>query len=315
MPFVIGAVIAWIVQKPADKLSDKLHFNHSHCAGGMAVAVFISLAALITMIAVLLLNTAVGFFSDFTVYIKKAAELINEYKEKFYSLFENLPEEFLTAADSFYNGSFTKIIDSAASAVSYSAAGIAKKLPAFAVSSIVAAVASCYIASDYKGLVRFFRSVCGKRIYENTLRIKNIFTESVLKLIKGYIKIMVLTFFELLAGLLILRVKYAPFIAVLVSLIDILPVLGCGTVLIPWAVIDICLHNFPQGIGLIVLYALITLVRNFAEPKIIGKEIGINPLFMLLSMFIGVKLLGFAGVFIFPVTFIVIVKYYKEEMQ
>lgn len=61
------------------------------------------------------------------------------------------------------------------------------------------------------------------------------------------------------------------------------------------------------------IYAVITVIRDFAEPKIIGKQIGINPLFTLLSMFIGIKLLGFAGVIIFPTALIVTVKYYSED--
>ena len=136
---------------------------------------------------------------------------------------------------------------------------------------------------------------------------------SVFKLIKGYGILMLMTFLELLAGFLILRVKYALLLSLLIAVIDILPVLGTGTVLIPWGIAGLILKNTALGIGILVLYAVITVIRNFAEPKIIGKQIGINPLFTLLSMFIGIKLLGFAGVIIFPTALIVTVKYYSED--
>ncbi len=136
---------------------------------------------------------------------------------------------------------------------------------------------------------------------------------SVFKLIKGYAILMLMTFLELLAGFLILRVKYALLLSLLIAVIDILPVLGTGTVLIPWGIAGLILKNTALGIGILVLYAVITVIRNFAEPKIIGKQIGINPLFTLLSMFIGIKLLGFAGVIIFPTALIVTVKYYSED--
>ena len=135
---------------------------------------------------------------------------------------------------------------------------------------------------------------------------------SVFKLIKGYAILMLMTFLELLAGFLILRVKYALLLSLLIAVVDILPVLGTGTVLIPWGIAGLILKNTALGIGILVLYAVITVIRNFAEPKIIGKQIGINPLFTLLSMFIGIKLLGFAGVIIFPTALIVTVKYYSE---
>ena len=124
-----------------------------------------------------------------------------------------------------------------------------------------------------------------------------------------------ITFLELLAGLYILRIKYAPLLAALISVIDILPVLGTGTVLVPWAAAELLARDTAAGIGLLVLYAVITVIRNFAEPKIIGKEMGINPLFTLLAMFIGLKLFGFAGILLLPITLIVVVKYYKDEME
>ena len=135
---------------------------------------------------------------------------------------------------------------------------------------------------------------------------------SVFKLLKGYAILMLMTFLELSAGFLILRVKYALLLSLLIAVIDILPVLGTGTVLIPWGIAEILFKNTGLGIGILVIYAVITVIRNFAEPKIIGRQIGINPLFTLLSMFIGIKLLGFAGVIIFPTALIVTVKYYSE---
>ena len=69
------------------------------------------------------------------------------------------------------------------------------------------------------------------------------------------------------------------------------------------------------GIGLIVLYLLISYVRNFSEPKIIGKKIGINPLFTLASMFVGIKVAGIAGLFVFPLVLIVVIEYYKIQLN
>lgn len=108
--------------------------------------------------------------------------------------------------------------------------------------------------------------------------------------------------------------KYAPVIALLIAVVDVLPVLGTGTVVIPWGITEILLGNGVRGVGLFVMYAVVTLVRSFAEPKIIGNQIGINPLFTLIAMFVGLKTLGFLGVLIFPTVLIVTVEYYKEQM-
>lgn len=161
----------------------------------------------------------------------------------------------------------------------------------------------------------FLHGVFGKKIWNNALKIKDIFINSVLKLVKGYLILMLITLLELVAGLYLLRVKYAPIIALIISVVDVLPVLGTGTVVIPWGIIEIIMGNGAKAVGLFVLYAVITLVRSFAEPKIIGNQIGINPLFTLIAMFVGLKTLGFLGVLIFPTVLIVTVEYYKQQMD
>ena len=83
--------------------------------------------------------------------------------------------------------------------------------------------------------------------------------------------------------------------------------------LIPWAAVEFIMGNTARGTSLAALYIVITVIRNFAEPKIIGKQMGIKPLFTLLAMFIGIKLFGLAGIFILPITLIVVIEYYKDK--
>ena len=122
-----------------------------------------------------------------------------------------------------------------------------------------------------------------------------------------------LTVAELTIGFFLLKIKYAPLLALAIAIVDLLPVLGTGAVLIPWGIIWLLIGKIPLGISILVLYAIITVVRNFAEPKIIGGQIGIHPLFTLIAMFVGIKFFGVLGVFILPISLIVIVKYYKSE--
>ena len=99
---------------------------------------------------------------------------------------------------------------------------------------IVTLVASCYIAKDFKRLLKFYRNLFGENVYSKTHRIKEIVFNSVIKFIKGYLLLMLFTFFELLVGFYILKVRYAVVLALIVSIVDLLPILGTGTVLVPW---------------------------------------------------------------------------------
>jgi predicted PurR-regulated permease PerM len=85
--------------------------------------------------------------------------------------------------------------------------------------------------------------------------------------------------------------------------------------MVPWAVIAVLLGDYYLGIGLAVLFVIVVILRNFLEPKIIGKQVGINSLFTLATMFLGLKVLGILGLFLFPIIFIVTVQYYKNEMK
>lgn len=315
LPFAVGAVIAWLVQKPADFLAERLPVKRSLCAAAMALLLFLLAAVLLVFAGFKLFGAAGGLLGEISDCAGKIGDYFSTLQNHIHSYFSGFSEEITAVFRSVYDTTLKEVVARFSSGVTAAAGQAAKGTPAFLVSLIVSAVASCYIAADFPGLMRFGRSLCGKRIYTRVLRIKDIFLNSIVKLIKGYALLMLLTFVELLIGLLILRIRYAPLLAALIAVIDVLPVLGTGTVLIPWAAIEFLFGNTALGAGLIAVYAVIAVVRNFAEPKIIGGQMGINPLFTLLSMFIGLKLFGFWGMLLLPILFIVVIKYYKDEME
>ena len=314
-PFVLAVIIAYLCQKPAFYISKRLKINKGFCAAFLAASIYVlavTVASLIFYGFFIAAGKLTKEIPDFLTYI---SDLLYKLEEKFYNIFENLTPEITDYITLVMKDSLGDIAHKLTNYFSLIAANTAKKTPSFLFSSIVALVASCYIAKDYDGLKRFLQNICGKNIYSNIIKVKIVFSQSILKLLKGYFLLTLLTFAELLIGFWILNFKLVLILAMAVALVDLLPVLGTGTVLIPWGIIEIALGNSFKGIGVLLLYLVITVVRNFAEPKIIGGQIGINPLFTLLSMFIGLKLLGCGGVIILPIIFIVTVKYYKNEME
>lgn len=315
LPFVIGALAAFAMQKPAVFLSDRVHIKRSLCAAVLTVLLFAVLSALLVLGGIKGATALGGLAADLTGYFGKLAKSLGELKTKFETVLSSIPYGLAETADSLYGNALNRLTALLTGAVSSAAGSAVKAAPEFLLGIIIAAVSGCYIAADFEGLKGFVSGVLGKRIYGNLLKIKDIAVNNVFKLIKGYAILMLITFLELTAGLMLLKIKYALLLALLISFIDILPVLGTGTVVIPWGIAEIVTGNGGRGIGLLVMYAVITVVRNFAEPKIIGDKIGINPLFTLLAMFIGLKTAGLAGVLLFPTALIVTVKYYKNEMK
>ncbi len=117
---------------------------------------------------------------------------------------------------------------------------------------------------------------------------------------RAYLLIMALTFAELFVAFSLMGVSYAFLTAAAVALVDLLPILGVGTVLLPWSAISFLMGDPRLGIGLLLTYAVVSLVRQFVEPRLIGKELGIPPLLSIITMYVGFRLFGFIGLISAP---------------
>jgi sporulation integral membrane protein YtvI len=129
---------------------------------------------------------------------------------------------------------------------------------------------------------------------------------SIVNYFGAYLKIMAVTFAELLIGLSIIRGSFSILPAFAISLVDFVPALGCGTVLIPWAAIALITGNTTLGVGLFILYGIIFGIRQFIEPKIVGDQLGLNPLLTLAAMYLGFLAIGPIGIIVMPIVVTVI---------
>lgn len=120
--------------------------------------------------------------------------------------------------------------------------------------------------------------------------------------VRSYLLIMSITFIELSIGLSVIGIPNAVLIAFMIAIFDILPVLGTGGIMIPWTIITFIQGNYQVSIGILVVYVIVTIVRNILEPKIVGGQLGLHPVVALMSMFIGANLIGVIGLFGFPIT-------------
>jgi len=96
---------------------------------------------------------------------------------------------------------------------------------------------------------------------------------------------------------------------------DIIPVLGPGTLIIPWAVWSFVVGDIGFGIGLLVIYIIVSVTRYILEPKIVGDRVGLHPLAALAAIFIGMKLFGLVGLILGPITLAVVLAMLKARRQ
>ena len=118
--------------------------------------------------------------------------------------------------------------------------------------------------------------------------------------LKAQFLLLSVTFACLTLGLLLLGIRPPFLLAALIALVDALPILGSGTVLVPWAIFCIIGNDLKSGIGLLILYGIIALLRSMLEPKLLGKQIGLPPLIALAAMYIGFSAAGILGLLLAP---------------
>ena len=123
---------------------------------------------------------------------------------------------------------------------------------------------------------------------------------ALIRYFRAYVILSVLTFGEMFFGLTVLKIPYAFLVAGLIALVDFLPLLGAGTVLVPWAIVALLLGNGRLGTGLLIIFGLHTLIRQILEPKLISRELGLHPLASLIAVYAGWSLFGVGGMLIAP---------------
>lgn len=158
-----------------------------------------------------------------------------------------------------------------------------------------------YFGSDYESITAFLKCQLSEKQAAFAHELKREFFDTVLSVLRAYAILLAMTFTELAVGFTVLGLPYALLSALMIALVDILPVFGTGTVLVPWGLGAIFTGNTKLGLCILALYGIITVIRQAAEPKILGSSVGMHPLATLFAMYIGLKLCGIWGLFLFPI--------------
>ena len=190
-----------------------------------------------------------------------------------------------------------------------------RALPSLLFGLLVWVIASFYSSVEFEATTRALSllvpSVLADKLPQWRARAGEIFR----RYLKAYLLLFALTFGELLVGFLALGVRYVFLLALVTALLDALPVVGVGAVLIPFSILSFAGGDTFRGVGLLILYILMTVVRQIAEPHLVGKSLGLHPLLMLFSFYVGLKLFGVAGIFIGPVLAVAVKGFFEGRQK
>lgn len=344
-PFIFAFIVAMAMQRPINFVSKKTKIKKSIVSGVLILLLVALVGFLISLLGVKLWEALQGFgsflmrkfgdlpnFLDKTeVWVAKKIRFLPDYFENLINT--NLSElvDTLKSALSVRSEEVSQEVKNSSlipkilgnidfSAISSSVSGVwntAKQIPTVFLATIVSIFSCCFMAADYDNLVGFVKKqFAGKS--ESFSKAKKIITTSFKNLIKAYLLIILVTFTEMFLGLCVLKLfgiykgSWIFFIAAITAVVDIMPVLGTGTVLIPWSIYSFISGDIPMGIGIFVLYIFISVMRQFIEPKLVAGQLGLPPFVTIMGMYIGLKLFGLIGMLMVPLS-IILIKLLNDE--
>ena len=304
-PFWLALLFAYFLHRPALWLSQKSKLKYKFSALITTTIFFAIIGMLISLVGIKALSSIGSLVKNlpslYSTHIEPIFKDVLNTLESFFYQFDTslfaVVEDMNDQVVKSMGGFVTDISVSAMSAVS----GFATALPGLFIKLVLLIISTYFITMDYDKLTGFvLRQLRGKG-KDLVLQIKNYVIGTLFVCIRSYALIMFITFVELSIGLSIIGIKYAVPVAALISIFDILPVLGTGGIMIPWTVIMLLQGEFGTALGLLIVYVAITVIRNIIEPKIVGGQLGLHPVVTLASMFAGVQIFGVVGLFGFPI--------------
>lgn len=314
MPFVIGGVIA-LIAAPLVRFLDK-KLNIVRQAGSLAVIILV-LAAIIFAIYLIGswgFHTIMNFVEDIPRLYQSFSKDLQETLNNLQEMSNRLPEGMRIQVESVLTdlgenlGSMAPLVTSPTVEI---AGNVAKSIPNALIYIIVTIMAAYFMLADYDKIQRHIQKILPKFAGKFLTTMKT----QTLKVLSGYVlaqfKIMAVIVLILTVGFLILGVSYSLLLAIFIAIIDFLPVLGTGTVMIPWAVIKVINGQYGMAVGLLIIYGITQVARQLIQPKLLGDSMGLNPLLTLVLLFVGFKVRGIGGMILAVPVGLIFIEIYK----
>ena len=341
MPFIIAFLVAAVLQKPKNFLVRKTPLKKGAASAICVLLALVIIALVVSLIGARVFDEIKGFIDYLVQQFKDLEALIDKVEGWLSGIIASLPEFLekslaesseklfskLREAVSGESAELTEQITSGIAGkfnmswISTPISGVistARQLPNVFVSVIITIVSCCFLTSDFDSVMGFIKLQFPEKRRKDLTRAKAILKDSLGKMGKAYLLIMFITFIEMGIGLTVLRLigvfesNYIVLIAVATAIIDIVPLLGTGTVIFPWALYCLIMRDYGMAIGLVIIYVVISVIRQIIEPKLVAGQLGLSPIVTITAMYLGLKLFGFIGMFALPIL-IIMLKLLNDE--
>lgn len=319
IPFLIAYIISIIIDPIIKFVNKNVHISRKVSSVIVLATIFIIIATLLVWGIVRLVAETTNLLEGLNIYLEKTLNFISEKVSNFdfskykvsndvINIFENATTDYLNTITKYLKDVLTKVLNYITS------------LPNMFINVIITILATYFITSDkFYILDRMEHHLSKKMVGKITKHTKEI-TSSLGGYLKAEIILSIITFMVVLTELNIfylvgMNVDYPILMAIVIGFVDALPILGAGSVMIPWSIILFINSNNPLAFSVIGLYIFIVVLKQLLEPKLVSNNIGIHPIFTLIAMYTGFKFIGIMGLLIGPIVLIIIKNIFAESLD
>lgn len=314
MPFVIGWFIAMLANPLVKFLEKRVKLVRKHSSVLIVVTALAVVIGLLYLLITKLVVEAAKLIQDLPQIFELVRMEVQSALVNMERLLQVLPQGIQDTFRQFNENLgtyFTTLVQQIAFPTVTVAGNVAKRIPTALVYSIIVILSSYFFIVEREKILAFCKRITPK----SALRYYEFFRQDVKKLIGGYFlaqfRIMFVVAVILAVGFLVLGIGYSLLLAVLIAILDFLPLFGTGTALIPWALVKLLSGEYAFAAGLALLYVLTQVVRQIIQPKIVGDSMGLPPLLTLFFLYMGFKLQGISGMILAVPIGMVVLNLYK----
>ncbi len=339
-PILFAFFVAVILQRPKNFLLRKTGLKKGFASTVCVIGLMLLVAAVLSLVGVRAVTEIKSFVDYLVLQAQNVDSIVNTVEDslmRFVAVFPDFIEETLndsigalfTEIREFLAGRTSDIPDkitgglnsfdfSWLSAPLTGVISTAKQIPSVLIAIVVSVVLACFITADFDFIKNFVRCQFSEEKQKDLTRASTLLRSSLTKMAKAYALIMIITFGEIFLGFSVLSLLgifnsgYTVILAIIIAIIDIVPVLGTGTVLLPWIVYSLIVGDYAMAIGLAIIYAVVSVIRQIIEPKLVAGQLGLPPFVTLIAMYLGLKIFGVLGVFVLPII-IIMLKLLNDE--
>ena len=305
IPFLIAYIISLIIDPIIKWVNKRTGLSRKTSSIIVMVTIFGIIIALIVWGTINFISEATNLLSGLNTYLEKTISFINQnitkinfrelIPEEVINILENSTTEYLNMITGYFKEFLTKILNYITS------------IPNMFINIIITILATYFITSDKFYILDRMEHHLSKRMMGKIIKHMKEITTSLGGYLKAEITLSVITLTGLNISYLIdMDVEYPVLMAILIGFVDALPILGAGTIMVPWALILLLNSKSSLAVSIIGLYLLTIVIKQFLEPKLVSKNIGIHPIFTLISMYTGFKIIGVIGLLLGPIILIIL---------